>query len=205
MGEYLTIAIIAILGAMSPGPDFAVVSKNALGHSRQAGYYTTLGILSGLIIHSSYCILGLAIIIKHSTWLLAVLKYVGATYLIYLGTKALLSKASKAKVKNKHKKNLSKLEAWREGFLVNILNPKCALFMITIFTVVIKPNTPIAAQIIYAIELAGLGAIWFVTLSYLLTHGKINKHFANLQTLILKLLGLFLVFVGIKIACLHFH
>jgi RhtB (resistance to homoserine/threonine) family protein len=206
MNEYLTIAIIAILGAMSPGPDFAVVSKNALTYSRQAGYYTALGILTGLSIHCSYCILGLAIIIKHSTWLLAALKYIGSAYLIYLGIKALLRKTQKQQT-NYHKKNKTiGIAAWREGFLVNILNPKCALFMITVFTVVVKPHTPVGVQIIYGIELAGLGAVWFIILSYLLTHGKINQSFSKLQTIITKLLGLFLIFVGIQIAFFyHMH
>ncbi|MAZ77449.1 MAG: lysine transporter LysE [Legionellaceae bacterium] len=205
MTEYFTIAIIAILGAMSPGPDFAVVSKNALTYSRQAGYYTSLGILTGLIVHSSYCILGLAIIIAHSTWLLLTLKYVGSAYLIYLGIKALLAKNEQLKDRQAKQKKLANIAAWKEGFLVNVLNPKCALFIITIFTVIVKPHTPLFAQIIYGIELAGLGALWFIMLSYLLTHGKINQPLVKIQTIITKLLGIFLIFVGIHIAFHHLH
>lgn len=205
MTEYFTIAIIAILGAMSPGPDFAVVSKNALNHSRQAGYYTSLGILTGLIVHSSYCILGLAIIIAHSTWLLLTLKYVGSAYLIYLGIKALLTKNEQHRNRQAKQKNLANISAWKEGFLVNVLNPKCALFIITIFTVIVKPHTPLFAQIIYGIELAGLGALWFILLSYLLTHGKINQTLVKIQTIITKLLGVFLIFVGIHIAFHNLH
>ena len=66
MFEYYTIAIIAILAAISPGPDFVVVTKHAITHNRNNAIMASLGIGAGILIHSIYCILGLAVIISKS-------------------------------------------------------------------------------------------------------------------------------------------
>ena len=72
--EFYTIAIIAFLGAFSPGPDFVIVAKNAIAHHRRAGVLTSAGIAAGLIFHSTYCILGLAVIISSSLLLFSTIK-----------------------------------------------------------------------------------------------------------------------------------
>ena len=66
MYELLSITLIILLAAISPGPDFAVVTKNALLYSRKSGIFTAMGVSTSLLIHSTYCILGLAIVIAKS-------------------------------------------------------------------------------------------------------------------------------------------
>ena len=80
--DIYSIAVIGLLGAMSPGPDFVVVSKNALGHSRRAGCFTAFGISVGLLLHSAYCVLGLALLISESIWILRGIRFLGASYFI---------------------------------------------------------------------------------------------------------------------------
>ena len=86
---FLGITLLILLGAMSPGPDFAIVSRNTLIGSRHSGIYTSLGIALAIYIHTNYCVWGLAVIIAHSTWLFNTIKYLGAAYLIYIGIKGL--------------------------------------------------------------------------------------------------------------------
>ena len=88
MQEFLSISLLIMLAAVSPGPDFAVVTKNSLLYSRKAGLFTALGVSVSLLIHAVYCILGLAIIISQSLLAFSVIKYLGAAYLIYIGFKA---------------------------------------------------------------------------------------------------------------------
>ncbi len=203
--SFYTIAIIGFLGALSPGPDFIVVSKNSITHSRKAGILTSLGISLGVGIHCTYCILGLALLLSKSLLLFSIIRYIGASYIIYLGIKGLFSKTVKEQHYNKKDKVLTDFGAFREGLLINILNPKCILFMLSIFTMIVKPHTPYWAQAIYGLELAGIAIIWFCALSYLLTHRHISKSISKVQTIVTKVMGAFLVGLGIDLITSTHH
>lgn len=92
MQEFLSISLLILLASISPGPDFAIVTKNSLLYSRKKGLFTALGVSVSLLVHTIYCILGLAIIISHSLLAFSVVKYLGAAYLICIGFKSLLAK-----------------------------------------------------------------------------------------------------------------
>lgn len=200
MLPFYTIAIIALLGAISPGPDFIVVSKNAITHSRQAGYFTALGIGAGIAIHSTYCILGFAVVITHSLLLFSIIRYLGAGYLIYLGFKGLFTQSLQKQLQRPQQKTpLPYSKAFQEGLLVNVLNPKCILFMLSIFTLVIKPHTPYWMQIIFGIELTLITGGWFLGLSYLLTHHKLIGKIQSAQKIVTKVMGVALIGFGIEL------
>lgn len=206
MSGFLTITIIAILGAISPGPDFIVVAKNALGCSRKAGCYTSFGIFSGIVFHASYCILGLAIVISQSLLLFGAIRYLGAAYLIYLGIKALFDKNKISGLNSLNaQQKISHWQAYRQGLLINVLNPKCILFMLSIFTVVIKPETPLLLQTLYGLTLAGITALWFCLLSFMLTHEKVYQKLIKAQQWISKVMGGCLLFFGIDLLLLRHH
>ncbi len=195
--QYYTIAIIALLAAISPGPDFVVVTKHAVMYSRSNAIMATLGIGAGILIHSSYCILGLAVIISQSLLLFSMIKYLGAAYLIYLGLKSLFSKTHHLAFKPTTPKNVSHWAAFRDGFLTNVLNPKCTLFMLSIFTLVVHPHTPIITQTIYAIEIITITIGWFVFLAYGLTLNIIKRKIEKIQHVVSKLIGGVLLALGI--------
>src|SRR5471030_649289 len=89
----LMLISICFIGMVSPGPDFLLVTKNALLYPRRQALATALGVVSGCLFHASYCILGLAFIITQSIMLYTTIKYAGACYLIYLGIKGLKSRS----------------------------------------------------------------------------------------------------------------
>src|SRR5580700_10080824 len=97
---YLTIGILQTLAVIAPGPDFAVVVKNTLTHSRRAGIITALGISCGVLFHMSYCLFGLAFMIKTNPLLFNIIKYIGCGYLVYIGIKAILHKSEKPSFSN---------------------------------------------------------------------------------------------------------
>src|SRR3990167_10850400 len=98
MLEFFTTTLVILFAVISPGPDFAIVTRNALRHSQNTGIMTALGIATGTLIHVSYCILGLAIIISKSLLIFNIIKYIGASYLIYLGVKGLFEKRSSTEI-----------------------------------------------------------------------------------------------------------
>jgi len=198
MIEYYTIALIAFLGAISPGPDFVVVAKNAITHNRANAIAASLGIGTGIVVHTSYCVLGLALVISSSLLLFSLIKYLGAAYLIYLGIKSLLSKKGHlATAIEKTKADASLWRAFRDGLLTNVLNPKCTLSMLAIFTLVVKPHTPTVVQASYGLEIVVITTIWFIFLSYGLTCTRVKTKIDRVQHIISKVIGTVLITLGI--------
>jgi RhtB (resistance to homoserine/threonine) family protein len=197
--QCFSIAVIALLGAMLPGPDFAVVTKNSLFHSRKSGFFTSLGVGTAIIVHMTYCVLGLALVISSSLLLFSLIKYIGAAYLIYLGIKSLFSKQSKnvfSSNQKARKSELSNFASFRQGFLCNLLNPKATLFFLSLFTVIIKPGSPMSWQLIYATEIVLIATVWFCTLTFILSHSYIKKTLEKAEKYIAKILGVFLIGFG---------
>ncbi len=205
MSEFLAISLLIILAAISPGPDFAMVVKNSLLYSRRAGTFTALGVATSLLIHGTYCILGLAIIISESLLAFSIIKYVGAAYLIYIGIKSLLAKREATQFNSLHhqQKGLNDWSAFRQGLLCNLLNPKAIMFLLAFFTLVVKPGSSIVSELGYGLEIAVIHAIWFSFLAYLLTHQYVKTNLSKVQFYIVKVMGAVLVAFGIRIAMLH--
>ena len=203
MQEFLSISVIIILAAISPGPDFALVTKNALLYSRRVGIYTALGVSVSLLIHATYCILGLAIIISQSLLAFSLIKYLGAAYLIYIGIKGLLAKRETMELGTLHSKStITGLQAFYQGLLCNLLNPKAIMFLLAFFTLVVKPEHSLFFEMGYGIEIALMHMIWFSILSVMMTHHVVKTNLGRIQFYIVKAMGAVLVAFGISIATL---
>jgi RhtB (resistance to homoserine/threonine) family protein len=203
INQLLSVGLIMLLGAMLPGPDFAIVTKNTILHSRRTGILTALGIASAVTVHVTYCILGVAILISHSPILFSVIKYAGAAYLIYLGVQSLLTKhvpsLTNTNGESLQKTNLPDITAYRQGLFCGLLNPKATLFFLAFFTVIIKPDTPKVWELVLAIEIVSIAIIWFCSLSFFLSHPSIMRLLNSVEKYIPIVLGLFLIGFGIAI------
>ena len=201
--EFFTIGLLMLLSAMLPGPDFAMVTRNTITHSRRAGLFTALGVTSSNLVHISYCVLGLAIIISKSILLFSIIKYIGATYLIYLGISALGAKQNKAVAAadgKTYKTDMKALTAFRQGFLCNLLNPKATLFFLAFFTVIIKPETPRNWELIFCVEMLVIIFLWFSGLALMLSHPRVVGTLNRIEKYISKVLGIFLIGFGAALA-----
>ena len=203
--EYLTlissVALIHFLSLMMPGPDFIMAIKNSLTYSRKTGILTGIGISLGMATHIFYCMAGLAILISQSTLIFNVIKLLGAGYLIFIGLKTIFSKSSDIEVNEKKQKNdISSFEAIKSGFLTNVLNPRATLFFLSLFTVVISPETPNIVLGILAVIMVLNTILWFSLVAIFLNLEKIRIAFGKFQRVLNKILGSFLVGLGIKIA-----
>lgn len=193
MEGYWTIAIIALLAAISPGPDFVVVAQYALAGHRRGAMMVSLGVGAGVLVHVSYCVLGLAVVIAHSVVLFRLIQYCGAAYLIYLGVKGIFSGFQASSFSQRKVQDVSSWRGFRVGLLTNVLNPKCSLFLLSIFTLVVKPQTPLWVQWMYGLELMVITLLWFMGLSYGLTGRRLQLRLLALQPLICRIMGVVLI------------
>ncbi|ESP95217.1 MULTISPECIES: LysE family translocator [Pseudoalteromonas] len=179
LDEFLIIALAHFLAVASPGPDFAIVLKQSVQQGRRNALYTSAGVGLGIFVHVSYCLLGVAILLANSPELFDLFKYVAGAYLAYMGVQAL--RAKKNTEPEQHLDASSNTEsdfkALRRGFLVNALNPKATLFFLSLFTLMIDPETPQAVQIFYGLYMALATWVWFSLLSVILSRPRVRRFF----------------------------
>lgn len=203
--EYLvligTVTIIHLLAVISPGPDFIMACRNSLTYSRKTGIWTAVGFGFGIGVHIFYSLAGLALIISKSILLFNTIKFLGAGYLVYIGLKSVLSKSSKIELGEQHEKeDITRFSAIKIGFLTNILNPKATLFFLSLFTLVISPETPLPIMGVMSAIMIINTMLWFSLVAVFLTQKRIRSIFEKFQGAFNKTLGGLLIALGIKVA-----
>lgn len=195
-----TVTLIHLLAAISPGPDFILCARNSLTYSRKIGVWTAVGFGLGISVHIFYSLAGLALLISQSILLFNTIKLLGAGYLIYIGIKSLFSKSSSLEIEPLKKGELSALSAIKMGFLTNVLNPKATLLFLSLFTMVISPDTPkLVLGAISAIMITNT-ILWFSFVSILLTQKKVRTVFERFQNIFNTAFGGLLIALGVKVA-----
>ncbi|QJW56406.1 Threonine efflux protein [Serratia plymuthica] len=201
MTELLAVVTITLLAVISPGPDFAMVSRNSLLLSRRAGVLTACGIGAGVVIHVSYTLVGVGVLIQQSLWLFTVLKAIGAAYLIYLGV-GMLRHAGAAAAAPSHADTdaTSDFAALKIGFLTNVLNPKTTIFIVSLFMQVVNPQTPLSVQIGYGLFIAVAHILWFAAVALLFSAPGVNARLLRLRKGIDRAFGGLLIVFGALLA-----
>lgn len=200
--EFLAIITISIFMAVSPGPDFFMVSRNSIMYNRTAGIYSAIGVSLAIWIHVAYSIAGLAILISKSIFLFSIIKYIGAAYLIFICFKTIFSKTNSKQdiIKKETVEKVSKFESFKTGFITNALNPKTTIFFLSIFTQIVNTNTSLAVQIIYGAIISLVHFIWFYSVAYFFSLPLILNKFQRYQKRIEMFVGAALIIFGIKVA-----
>ncbi|OEY65705.1 LysE family transporter [Marinobacter sp. X15-166B] len=175
--EFLTVVVVHLLAVASPGPDFAVMIRQALYQSRRNAYLTATGISVGLLVHIGYSLLGIGLIIQQSLLLFSILKTVGALYLTWIALQCFRAKPGGIYVAAHEGPQQTPLAAFRLGFLTNALNPKATLFFVSLFSVIISPATPILIQAAYGLYMTLATCLWFLLVASFFTLPQIRRGF----------------------------
>lgn len=118
--------------AFSPGPDNIYVLMQSIVNGKKYGLATVAGLISGCLVHTSLLAFGVSAIIKQSDALFFIIKLLGALYLFYLAYQVFKSDSDlKLNDGSVHKKSLWQL--YKQGFVMNVLNPKVAIFFLAFF------------------------------------------------------------------------
>ena len=194
----LAIFLLASLALLlAPGPAVLYVVARSVDQGRMAGIVSVLGISLGGWVHVMAAAVGLSALLVSSAVAFAVVKYLGAAYLIYLGVTTLMSPTKQ--VDNTPIVKMSHAKIFQQGMIVNILNPKTALFFFTFIPQFVDPlRGSVAIQIIFlgslfllmAIVTDGIYAIVAGTLGQWL---KTNQRFLQIQK---YLSGSIYIFLG---------
>jgi RhtB (resistance to homoserine/threonine) family protein len=162
LSEFLLLATVHLFAVASPGADFAVVLRNTLRSGKSIGLYTAFGVGLGILVHVAYTLLGVAFLLARSEFLFGLIKWAGAAYLLWLAYLSFQSRKQSAhQIKQTKGIQQTGFQAIKQGFIVNVLNPKVTLFFVALFTNIVSPDTPLLIQIGYGLWLSLYTMIWF--------------------------------------------
>jgi RhtB (resistance to homoserine/threonine) family protein len=195
----ISLTCLQLVALISPGPDFAVVVRNSLIYSRKTTMITAFGVALGVMVHITYIMLGLGFVIAETKILFEILKYTGAAYLVYIGYKGIRANKHELNLSTGgHLEDISAINALKSGFLTNALNPKAMLFFLSVFSIVVQPNTPAFIMIIYSVIIFLTTLAWFGFVALCLS-GKMKKIFSSYNHWIERVTGCLLILIGIRL------
>jgi threonine/homoserine/homoserine lactone efflux protein len=146
-------ATLALL--LVPGPAVVYIVTRSVAQGRAAGLVSVLGVHAGSVVHVTAAALGISALLAASATAFAIVKYLGAAYLVYLGVRKLIKRSTDEEPFEMRRASWSRL--FTEGFVVNVLNPKTAIFFLAFLPQFADPSRgPLAPQIVL------LGLIWIV-------------------------------------------
>ena len=201
--EFLGLMAVFSIFIVIPGADFAVVLRQSIVHGRRAAMMTGLGIGFSLLFHISYTILGLGLIVSKSLMLFATIKWAGVAYLVYLGLKSFREPGFKIKdveVTEADRKPISALRCLGTGFITNALNPKPVLFFLSLFSTLVRHDTPALIQFSYGIGMAIALVAWFAAVSVFFTVKPVRDRFLASGKWFNRITGAALVGFGFRLA-----
>ena len=138
------IASLALL--LTPGPAVLYIVARSINQGRMAGIVSVLGVETANFFHASAAALGLSAILLSSALAFDIVKYLGAAYLIYLGFRKIVARENHTKTEVGEQESLPRI--YSQGFVVNLFNPKTALFFFAFLPQFVNtPNGNITLQI----------------------------------------------------------
>lgn len=166
--NYFGFIIAGLFLNIVPGVDTVYILTRSMTQGRRAGFYSVFGIITGALIHTTLAALGLSIILAKSIIAFNIIKTIGIAYLVYLGIKMLIEKNN---LFDNNAQQIGKpdlLKIYRQGLLTDLLNPKVALFFLSLLPQFINPhytNGPIPFLIL-GLTFTTTGTIWCLFLAH---------------------------------------
>ncbi|MCX7550226.1 LysE family translocator [Xanthomarina sp. F2636L] len=185
--------------AFSPGPDNIYVLMQSISHGKTSGLATVSGLISGCLVHTTLVAFGVSALIKENDSLFFIIKLFGAAYLLYLAHTVYKSDASLQLGSGSVPKKTG-TQLFKQGFLMNVLNPKVSLFFLALFPGFLFSNTLSEVTQFYVLGFLFMAVSFIIFSSIALLAGSISTYITQHKHIgsYLKWLQIF-VFVGIAV------
>lgn len=172
--QWSQLALICIMGAMSPGPSLAVILRNSVSGGRQQGVLTGIGHGLGITFYALIAIAGLVTIFKTIPHFFLVAQIVGSIFLIWLGSKMIITALTheNGNFETSHSKVTGR-QGFIEGFLIAFLNPKIAAWLLALFSQFVQPDAALTEQMLIVSTVGGIDTIWYCLVALLTSSGAL--------------------------------
>jgi threonine/homoserine/homoserine lactone efflux protein len=199
---WVSLFVICLLGAMSPGPSLATVAKHSLAGGRLNGLVAAWSHALGIGFYALITIVGLAVVLQQSPLLFKVISLSGALYLAYLGWNAIQSKGGIAE-KLKTGEPVPLLASAREGLLISLLSPKIALFFIALFSQFIAVSETTNAKAIIVATPFLVDGLWYTIITLMLSSPLLVDRLKRQAKLIDRLSGIVLILLAARVVWIN--
>ncbi|GAB3836691.1 LysE family translocator [Dactylosporangium cerinum] len=202
--QVLTFGGVVALGAISPGPDFAVVMRRSVLAGRAHGMATAVGVAAGVFAWAIAAATGVAALVAVSAVAFTVIKLAGAGYLLYLGVKALRSALRSRDLRPDPNTGPAAgpglLAAFRDGLLCNALNPKAAMFFVALLPQFLPTDAGLVPLLTLSMIAVVITAAWFLTVANLVAAARRVLARPAMRRCIDGISGTALIGLGVRLA-----
>jgi threonine/homoserine/homoserine lactone efflux protein len=200
--SFLGVAAVLVI---TPGPDMALVTRNALLHGRRAALSTALGINAGLLIWTVAAAFGLAAVVRASAVAFTVLKVAGAAYLLWLGVQAL--RAARRRAPRAHgggarePRRVGGLRGFRQGLASNVANPKIAVLFTSLLPQFASPGEPgLVPFLLLGGLFVAMGLVWLCGYAIVASAASAVLERPRIKAAVDRVTGVVLVALGVRLA-----
>ena len=174
--QWSQLVLICIFGAMSPGPSLAVILRNTLSGGRIQGVMSGVGHGLGITFYAVVAVSGLLALFNTIPNFFSFAKIAGSFFLIWLGGKMIISffKKEYTASEDMSSKN-SAHQGFLEGFLIAILNPKIAAWLLALFSQFVQPDAPFTEQFVLVSTVGVIDSSWYCLVAFLASSVKLVK------------------------------
>ena len=156
-----------LITVISPGPNFFATAHAAATQSRRHGLALSLGIAVGTTIWASASLLGLGLLFQAAAWLYQGVKLVGGAYLVYLGIRMMLASARAPDAPAAGRGPVTAAGAFRRGMIIDLSNPKAAVFFTSLFAVAVPVHAPLWFQALVVLSVVTIAGGWYALIACL--------------------------------------
>ena len=202
----LQIAVIYLVAAASPGPNFFMVPQLSLTGRRTLGAASALGVCTASMLWVTLAMLGLAAVLQRLEWLYTGVRIAGALYLVYFGFKLLGSSArpspapsAAAQAAPLAHDAAAWLRAYRSGFVTCATNPKSCAFWTSVFAAMFPAHPPLWFYGAVFATIGSLSASWYCGVAFMFATERTQRSYRKLRRPIDALCGAALVGLGAKL------
>lgn len=197
----LLILAIHSVALVSPGPDFAVVTRLSIVSGRKTGLWCAAGIAAAIGIYILVCAFGLSLLLAALPGFSRLLSIAGALYLAWLGIQCLRSRGELAEARSQTRG----ARAFITGLLTNLLNPKAMLYFGSILSQVLTPQLSLREIALVWFLMVGESLLWFALVAYLFSSSRILGWLRGRLRWLDRSIGVVLLALAAKVATLAVH
>ena len=195
--QWSQLALICVMGAMSPGPSLAVILRNTISGGRTQGLMSGIGHGLGITFYSVVAITGLVTLLKTVPNFFLIAQIIGSFFLIFLGGKMIITGIGDEQVNREPKQSkMSRRLGFSEGFLIAFMNPKIAVWLLALFSQFIHSDAPFTEQLILVSTVGGIDTSWYCLVAFLASSGGLVKSLQRNAKRIDLALGAVLIFLA---------
>jgi threonine/homoserine/homoserine lactone efflux protein len=194
------VALSALL-IVTPGPDTALIIRNALAAGPRASTMSALGVAVGTLVWVTASAVGVGLLLERSSSAFTILKLAGAAYLCFLGLRSLLGSPRRRELRSRPpgatgEGKFGRLGAWTQGLFSNLLNPKTGAFFVTVMPQFMLAGDPAIRLVVMVAAFELMLVAWLVAYGHVVSRLGRSGLGSRVRRLMTRLTGVVLIGLG---------